>query len=507
MVAINSRGQYRCDRVQTVTYLKKHPETVWLIAILAVSTLLRLAFIHEPFERDEGQYATIAQNILRGGLPYRDAIEIKPPGTFYLYALAISLFGATTEAVRTFTALYAMLTVISVYGVARQIAGVLSGLCAALVYGIFSTFPLLQGSSSNTEVFLVLPMTAGVWFFLKSFNTKKRSYLFGVGLCAAFAMLIKPVALPVVILEFLLIPFIRSGEGRLREASLDLAAFILPIAACAATTFGYFYLRGGLDDLLYWTVEFPRRYKESEAGGPSLGYVMKYLKSSLLTPILLGIPSAVWLAATRRDIVGFQCLLQILAVCLAIALPGKYFPHYFIMIIPFLAIPAGVGLDHISRMRRLPAVSMLLFVVAACSFSLWKNYEFYTDYSPERVSVEKYGTTLFVASGRVAHYLRGHTRPDDYIFQWGFEPELYFLADRRCPNPYLVSLLPGWSRDPQQAANSMMRSLIDKQPAYVVVQPEWSDFVGSPEVDAYLQMYCVKDRTIDYAEIYRCSTK
>ena len=181
-------------------YLKEHPETFWLICILAISTLLRLAFLHEPFDRDEGQYATIAQTILRGGLPYRDAIEIKPPGTFYLYALAIGLFGATTEAVRIFTALYSLLTIIAVFGVARLISGIRSGLCAALVYGAYSTIPQLQGNC-NTEVFLVLPMTAGVWFFLKASETNKRSYFFCVGICSALAMLIKPVALPVVVLQ------------------------------------------------------------------------------------------------------------------------------------------------------------------------------------------------------------------------------------------------------------------------------------------------------------------
>lgn len=355
-----------------IFYLKKHPETVWLSAILVLSTLLRLAFLHEPFEMDEGQYATIAQNILRGGLPYWDAIEIKPPGIFYIYALAISIFGATTESVRIFTSLYAMLTVVAVYGVARNSAGTRAGLCAALVYGIFSTFPLLQGSSSNTEVFIVLPMTAGVWFLQKALETKKRSYLCGVGLCGAIAMLIKPVALPVVALEFFLILSFRSGAQRIRDYALDMSAFLLPLAACGLATLAYFYLRGGLDDLLYWTIEFPLHYKDSNVRGPSLGTVLFFLSDSMLIPALLGIPSALWLAATKRDIIGILPLLLIFAVCLAIILPGKNFPHYFIMIIPFLAIPAGIGLSHISRMG---LEHSCLFLLALFAFSCYPPME------------------------------------------------------------------------------------------------------------------------------------
>jgi 4-amino-4-deoxy-L-arabinose transferase-like glycosyltransferase len=488
-----------------VNYLKEHPETFWLIAILALSTLLRLAFLHEPFDRDEGQYATIAQEILRGGLPYRDAIEIKPPGTFYLYALAISLFGATTEAVRIFTALYALLTVTAVYGVARQIAGARAGLCAALLYGIYSTVPRLQGNC-NTEVFLVLPMTAGVWCFLKAIDTRKRSYLYGVGLCAALAMLVKPVALPVVVLEFLLIPFFRSGTGRLKDAALDLAAFLLPAAACAMATIAYFSLRGGLDDFLYWTVEFPRRYKDAEIFlTPTLAAISWQLRSVLVVPALLGIPAALWLAATKRTITGMLPLLLILAVSLAIALPGKNHPHYFIMIIPFLAIPAGIGLVSITRVPRLPTCLALLVVFGACVFSVWKNYKFYTVYSPEQVATASYGTTTFVHSVKIAQYLREHTRPDDYIFQWGFEPELYFLSDRRCPNPYLVSFLPDWSRDTLQSINKMKQSFIDKKPAYIILQPEWSNFGGIYEVNAYVNKNCSEEKNMGYAVIFRCS--
>lgn len=492
---------------KSAVYLKKHPEVFWLTAILALSTLLRLAFLHEPFERDEGQYAAIAQNILQGGIPYRDAIEIKPPGTFYLYALAIGLFGATIESVRMFTAAYSLLTVTAVYAVTTRIAGVRAGLSAALVYGIYSTFPLLQGSSSNTEVFLVLPMTAGVWFFLKAADSPKRSLLVASGLCASAAMLIKPVALPVVAVLFLLIPLLRPSGTRLKDTGFNLLAFLAPMLVSALAVIGYFYLEGGLNDFLYWTVEFPRRYKESDVGGPPLGYILRYLGSTLLVPALLGIPSALWLAVTKRDIPGTLPLLLVLAAGLAIALPGKYFPHYFIMIVPFLAIPAGIGLTTCTRMPRMPASLILLVVCAAIVFSLWKNYKFYAVYSPATVSIEKYGTPLFVESLKVAQYLKDHSRPNDYIFQWGFEPELYFLADRRCPNPYLASLGPGWSKNPRQATNEMIQSLIEKKPVYIVFQPDWSDFVGIEEVYAYAQANCREEIKIGYAHIFRCSSK
>jgi 4-amino-4-deoxy-L-arabinose transferase-like glycosyltransferase len=488
-------------------YLKQHPEIFWLIAILALSTLLRLCFLHEPFERDEGQYASIAQEILRGGLPYRDAVEIKPPGTFYLYALAIGLFGATTEAVRIFTALYAMLTVVAVYAIARQVANVRAGLCAALVYGIFSTFPLVQGSSSNTEVFFVLPLTTGVWFLIRAIETKGRRYLFWGGLCAAFALLIKPVALPIVALEILFIPFIRSGSGRAKESALDVLAFLAPMPALALATFGYFALRGAFGDIYYWTLEFPRSYRASTVSGPPLPSVLGTVSSALVLPALLGIPMSVFFAWSTRRLPGLLIMLLIPAVVVAVALPGKYFPHYFITLIPFFAIPAGMALDRMSRLSRVPACLALLAVLALFGRSVQETYKFYTVYTPQEVSIYKYGITTFAQSGVVAGYLRERTRPDEYIFQWGFEPELYFLTDRRFPSRYLVSIIPGWSKDPKQAVAEMVRGLNDKKPAYIVFQDEFTDFDGAEEVAAYVDKNCRKDVVLEYAHIFRCTAK
>jgi hypothetical protein len=68
------------------------------------------------------------------------------------------------------------------------------------------------------------------------------------------------------------------------------------------------------------------------------------------------------------------------------------------------------------------------------------------------------------------------------------EPELYFLADRRCPNPYLVSLLPGWSKNPQMAINKMIQSLINKKPKYIIVHEEWANYPGYSELTGLMQM-------------------
>src|SRR5262245_39949664 len=75
-------------------------ELIPLAAILLLATLLRLHFLEVPLERDEGEYATMGQLLLRGGVPYVDAANMKLPGTYYAYAAILAVLGSSAEAVR-----------------------------------------------------------------------------------------------------------------------------------------------------------------------------------------------------------------------------------------------------------------------------------------------------------------------------------------------------------------------------------------------------------------------
>jgi 4-amino-4-deoxy-L-arabinose transferase-like glycosyltransferase len=479
-----------------------HRKSLILIAILGVTLLLRLAFLHEPFERDEGHYAAIAQEILRGGIPYRDAVEIKPPGAFYIYALAIWIFGATTEGIRIFTSLYALLTVISVYAFARRISDFRAGFFAAATYGIFSTMPLLQGSSSNTEVFLVLPMTAGALFFVSALESKKRIYFGLSGACAAFSLLIKTVALPVVILEFLFIVVLLFKNKVCKKSLIDSLAFLIPMLSIAFLTCAYFLLSGAFEDFFYWNAVFPIRYRDSGISGPPLQIVLQHLKPSLLFPATLAVLSLPWFWIHKRTQAGIFTLMLLPTVWCAIALPGKYFPHYFINAIPILSILSGIALAHFTRVRIAISIPTMGISLAILYYSAAQNYRFYYDFTPEAVSTIKYGP-IFANVVPVASYLKERTHPDDYIFQWGLEPEIYFLANRRSPTPHVASLTLGWSKDPMKAQKELLEALLTKRPKYIVFQDEWSNLPGLSEVLFVIENYYVLDQQLPFGFIAR----
>src|SRR5947209_14482711 len=67
----------------------------WLLLGLAILfvIVIRIRLREMPLERDEGEYAYAGQLMLQGVPPYKEAYNMKLPGTYAAYALIMSVFG------------------------------------------------------------------------------------------------------------------------------------------------------------------------------------------------------------------------------------------------------------------------------------------------------------------------------------------------------------------------------------------------------------------------------
>ena len=74
------------------------------IALVSVALAVAAAFLANlvdfGYGRDQGIYAVVADAVQRGDAPYRAAWDFKPPGIYFVFALAEILFGADQRAVR-----------------------------------------------------------------------------------------------------------------------------------------------------------------------------------------------------------------------------------------------------------------------------------------------------------------------------------------------------------------------------------------------------------------------
>ena len=156
----------RGTRVDTVEassrFQATHAEWAGFIAICLFALLLRFPVAGMPLERDEGEYAYIAQQWLQGALPYRDTFDQKPPGVHLMYVLIESLAGTTPAAIHWATQIYTLGTLAVLFVLGRYLSSPAAGLAAAAFAAFMTVDPSVLGNAANTEVFMLLPLTAAM---------------------------------------------------------------------------------------------------------------------------------------------------------------------------------------------------------------------------------------------------------------------------------------------------------------------------------------------------------
>ncbi len=476
---------------------------MFLGLILVLTLILRMSFVHEPFDRDEGTYILLGQEVFKGAVPYRDAIEMKLPGSFYLFAL-ITIFGNSVEYIRIITALYSLLTVTFTYLLACTVGSRRSGLLAALLCGIFTCGPIVQGSGSNLEVFLLLPMMAGVYLLFLGFDSRHRLYFTASGFLLACAVSIKTIALPVFLLPLLFLPFVNRSSRSCRYVAWNVAWYIIPGIFMCVLLVVYLAVNGAWNDFVYWNFTFASAYAESSwqlfwdrliSRGVSTA-------SEFLLLWIAAVPALYWFLVKHRSPKGLFLVGLVVATVVAVCLPGKFWPHYLIPLIPPLSIAAGVGLATLYENRRLLFYLLLPFLVLALYPTIRLDYPYYTA-SPENASVMKFGSDVFVRAADAARYVKERTTPEDTIFQWGWEPEIYVIANRRSPNRFISHLLVAGSPDVNVAIHDLVTSVLFKRPKYIIVQSGRDNWPGSQELSTIMTHYYHLEKTIGGYAIYR----
>jgi 4-amino-4-deoxy-L-arabinose transferase-like glycosyltransferase len=110
-----------------------------VLAVSALTFLLRLPFWSRPLDMDEGLYAYGAWRMLKGLVLYRDLYDLKPPGIYFLDALIFRVAGP--DAVNLYVAAGLLIGLASLF---KQVAAV------ALLAGTCSAYWHVRGPSPRT---------------------------------------------------------------------------------------------------------------------------------------------------------------------------------------------------------------------------------------------------------------------------------------------------------------------------------------------------------------------
>ena len=479
-----------------ITYL----QYILLTLVLAVVAYARFRLLQVPLERDEGEYAYMGQLLLNGAPPYVHAYSMKLPGVSVAYALIMALFGQTPSGIHLGLMLVNGLCALGVYLLALRLFDRDAAFPAAASYAVLSLSEFVYGVFAHATHFVVLFALAGFILLLRPATKGRTLQLFLSGLCFGLSFTMKQPAVFLIIgalLQLVWSSYHTPGTSRktlITEISLLLTGVVVPYALIVL----WVLKAGAFDAFWFWTVTYVREYASGQtlAQGLSVlrGTVPLIVKPHLPLWILAG-AGAIFLMAqrgrcTNRPFIAGLFFFSALAVC-----SGFYFRwHYFIMLLPVIALLAGAASAAIGDLlapekngnewlrRMVPA----LMIMAALGYGLYQERSFFFKLSPLEASAATYGTTPFPAAIEIGRYIKDHTSETDRVAVLGSEPEIYFYAGRLSATGYIYmySLM-----EDQPHAERMQKELIREiersKPKYCVfarIQFSWLENPSSPQI-------------------------
>ena len=453
----------------------------WLVLAVAVFGLIvaiRIRLLGIPLERDEGEYAYSGQLLLQGIPPYKLAYSMKFPGTYVAYAITMFFFGQTITAIHLGLLLVNSATCAIIFFVGKRLVNSTVGIAAAASYALLSLSPSVLGLAGHATHFVVLPVLGGAFLLLNQQNRSGVARPFISGLLMGMGLLMKQPALFFVLFGtiYLFLGDVRAGLA-LRKAILRNLVFaagavtpllITFLALCYAGVFGKFW---------FWTIHYAHEYGTlisiSDAPQIFIHSVRDAIGPSWPLWILAGVGLLIcpFDRLTRRR-AGF--LLGLLVASILALCPGFYFrSHYFILLLPAVALFAGVAINNISSIlrRQITAARLLpLLLLGSCAaFLVLAQRDLFFLLSPVEVSHAIYTGNPFPETIKVAEYVRDHTDPSDTIAVLGSEPQIYFYSHRHSATGYIYTYP---LMEPQTYARQMQSEMIHEiestQPKYVV---------------------------------------
>ncbi len=517
------------------------------VGVLAASLVLigfRLESFDLPLETDECNYAYIGARLLDGAHLYVDVWDHQPFGVFVLFAAVIRLFGDAPEVFRWMVVAFSLASLGLIYALLKRTGGLTAGIVGAFLFALVSSDPGTAGEGCNREIYMNT-LILGAWYLAVCAPVDRRATLLLAGVALALGSAVKTVVAIHWVALVVWIVFCAGRNRAVRQRVADVALLAAGPLVLWLAAFAYFAATDRFKDFVDAVFLFNLGYSETDAG-----FFARFVQffapqrhpfifDSALPLWLIGAAGTVWLfvrsfmpdttvsvAAPRSGIGRSHAAALVLLVgasFVAVCLPGRFWPHYYYLMVPPMVIVAALSIsrviqpaqDALSGSARGLAVPInVIAALMVCGPVLWFQYHNYLSQDPLGITVKRYNTRDFW--GR-AHGLnvRSVTDPGDAIFVFGNDASIYYYAQRRCASRYtMITGLGDNMSGAKQRRAVLMDELRADPPRLILVVfnqkpfPEWKAFLdeyyGEPigwdfhdrTGEAIMLVLCHKDKPV-----------
>jgi len=460
---------------------KKNIDWLVLIIIIVITAIIRIRLLDVPLERDEGGYAYTAQLMLQGIPPYLKAYSMRLPGLHIAYALIISLFGQTSHAIHTGLLIINSINILFIYLLSRFFLSKTGSLVSTATFALLSITYTLQGIHANSEHFLILFVTVGLFLLLYGLKNNSDKYLFYSGLSLGTALLMKQngIFFTIPATVYLVYYSIRIDNTDWIFLLKRLSYFLFGLVLLVCLVLSFIFYIGIFKNFWFWTYIYAREYVSNFAINQALNSFLSSFEyvtgPARLLWIFIGLGLMFLFIKIRSIKFSFflmlLCFFSMLSIC-----PGFYFrAHYFILLIPCAAILAGLTVDILPNLpifrlkHKLCSLAiMIIFIICILqTIYLQSSYLFFM--TPFQTNRLNYGSNPFNESKAIAEYINKNTTEDDTIAVFGSEPQIFFYSKRKSSSGF-IHMYPLMEK--HKFALSMQKSFINDinklKPKYII---------------------------------------
>ena len=261
-----------------------------IVAAAVVTAIAAVATLWWPFGWDQGIFAWIGGVTAEGGLPYRDAWDVKGPLTFVPFALTELVFGREMWAIRLFDLALLALAALAV----RRIVGAHAGRGAATGAGLLYALAYIGFGYWHTAQpdgwVAIIALVGWAALLADTAAVARPRVMVAAGIVVGLGVLAKPlyILLALVPLGALALASEIPLRQRTRLAMAFAAGAAAPVVACA----GWLAMRGGLGAALETYIRFNAEL--AGAGQKPLFGVIRGMYGRMVErpAVLLALPAA-----------------------------------------------------------------------------------------------------------------------------------------------------------------------------------------------------------------------
>jgi hypothetical protein len=477
----------------------------FLALILLLTAAVRFHLRNIPLERDEGEYAYAGQLMLQGIAPYKLAYNMKLPGTYAAYALIMSVFGETTAGIHLGVLVLVLATMLVIAALGWRLAGPVAAVAAAGSYGLMSASSTVMGFCGHATHFVLLPALSGILVFLEAIKRQRMNLFFWSGALLSLGVLMKQPGILFVFFAAAYLLRIQVGEEiRWKTLGRSFGFYVAGLATPFLVTCLVLWRAGVFSTFWFWTVSYASQYASNYKFIKGLFFFDVNFTPIVMSALGIWIFAIFGIVAVALDkstphqylkfLLGFL-VFSFLAVCPTLA----FRPHYFILLLPAIALLAGFAVSSATRRlqeagatRALIAAPSLLFALALLA-SFYQQRKFFVEDDPIAACRDVYNNDPFPEAVIISDYIRQHTPENASIAVLGSEPEIYFYSHRHSATGYIYTY---GLMEEQKYALEMQHQMIAEveraRPEILVFVNLWGSWAPAPHANQMIYAWARK---------------